>query len=77
MREKKRERERVCVWCVGVCVRLSHSLNISSPCLFLQDLTKGAYMKSTAPSINHFYEKLLRLKDMMKTEAGRRIAAER
>ena len=34
-------------------------------------------MKSKAPTINHFYEKLLRLKGMMKTETGRRIAEER
>ena len=36
-----------------------------------------AYRKSVAPTINHFYEKLLRLKDKMKTESGKLMAAER
>jgi len=35
------------------------------------------YKISEAPTINHFYEKLLLLKDRMNTETGRRIAAER
>ncbi|MBI9063082.1 MAG: HD domain-containing protein [Marinilabiliaceae bacterium] len=36
-----------------------------------------AYRKSESPTINHFYEKLLRLKDKMKTETGKLMAAER
>ncbi|MDQ0108325.1 uncharacterized protein J2T02_003453 [Chitinophaga terrae (ex Kim and Jung 2007)] len=40
-------------------------------------LTKEEYKKSTAPTINHFYEKLLRLKDRMNTATGRQLAAER
>ncbi len=40
-------------------------------------MSKEAYKKSTAPTINHFYEKLLRLKDRMNTEAGKRIAEKR
>ena len=35
------------------------------------------YKASNAPTINHFYEKLLLLKDRMNTETGKRIAAER
>lgn len=37
-------------------------------------MTKEEYKNSTAPSINHFYEKLLLLKDRMNTESGKRIA---
>ncbi len=40
-------------------------------------LTKEEYKNSTAPTINHFYEKLLRLKDLMNTETGKKIAQER
>lgn len=39
--------------------------------------SKEAYKNSTAPTINHFYEKLLLLKDLMKTSAGRKLAEER
>ena len=41
------------------------------------NMSKEEYKKSTAPTINHFYEKLLLLKDKMNTNTGRRIAAER
>lgn len=41
------------------------------------NMTKEEYKKSNAPTINHFYEKLLLLKDKMKTETGKRIAEER
>lgn len=40
-------------------------------------LSKEAYKKSTAPTINHFYEKLLLLKDKMNTKTGQRIAEDR
>lgn len=43
----------------------------------IKDITKEQYKKSNAPTINHFYEKLLRLKGLMKTEAGRKRAEER
>jgi uncharacterized protein len=36
-----------------------------------------AYKNSPAPTINHFYEKLLLLKDLMNTETARTIAAGR
>lgn len=36
-----------------------------------------AYHKSDAPTINHFYEKLLKLKDLMNTPTGIEMATER
>ena len=39
--------------------------------------TKEEYKKNDAPTINHFYEKLLLLKDKMNTETGKKIAANR
>jgi len=40
-------------------------------------MTKEEYKKSTAPTINHFYEKLLLLKDKMNTPTGSRMALAR
>jgi len=40
-------------------------------------MTKAEYKDSEAPTINHFYEKLLLLKDQMNTKTGKRIALER
>jgi uncharacterized protein len=41
------------------------------------NMDKETYKASTSPTINHFYEKLLSLKDKMNTATGRQIAAER
>ncbi|PVW15059.1 HD domain-containing protein [Marixanthomonas spongiae] len=41
------------------------------------NMSPSEYKASTAPTINHFYEKLLLLKDRMNTETGRRIATDR
>ncbi|SRX72421.1 HD domain-containing protein [Aequorivita antarctica] len=41
------------------------------------NMTPSEYKVSDAPTINHFYEKLLLLKDRLNTETGRRIAEER
>jgi uncharacterized protein len=40
-------------------------------------INKKDYRQRTAPSINHFYEKLLKLKDLMNTKTGRKIAESR
>jgi uncharacterized protein len=39
--------------------------------------TKDSYKNTTAPTINHFYEKLLLLKDNMNTSTGKIMAAKR
>lgn len=41
------------------------------------NMSKEEYKNSSAPTINHFYEKLLLLKDKMNTETGKRISRER
>ncbi len=41
------------------------------------NMTKEEYKASKAPTINHFYEKLLLLKDRMNTKTGKKIALER
>ncbi|UOY08656.1 HD domain-containing protein [Muricauda sp. SCSIO 64092] len=41
------------------------------------DLNKEAYKKSKSPTINHFYEKLLLLKDQMNTSTGKKLAEQR
>ncbi|GAA3981500.1 HD domain-containing protein [Mucilaginibacter dorajii] len=41
------------------------------------NMSKEEYKNSPAPSINHFYEKLLLLKDKMNTATGRKLAEQR
>lgn len=40
-------------------------------------MNKEAYKKSSAPTINHFYEKLLLLKEKMNTPTGKKLAENR
>ncbi len=41
------------------------------------NMSPAEYKASTAPTINHFYEKLLLLKDKMNTQTGKQIAQNR
>jgi uncharacterized protein len=41
------------------------------------NMTKEEYKNTAAPSINHFYEKLLLLKDKMNTTTGKQLAQQR
>lgn len=41
------------------------------------NMSKEEYKASLAPTINHFYEKLLLLKERMNTATGRKIAEQR
>jgi uncharacterized protein len=41
------------------------------------NMTKEEYKNSASPSINHFYEKLLLLKDKMNTGTGKKMAEQR
>lgn len=40
-------------------------------------MSKEEYKHSSAPTLNHFYEKLLLLKELMNTETGKQLAAQR
>ena len=41
------------------------------------NMSKEEYKNSESPTLNHFYEKLLLLKDKMNTQTGKKIAQER
>ncbi|WP_410222223.1 HD domain-containing protein [Pedobacter sp.] len=41
------------------------------------NMTKEEYKNSAGPTLNHFYEKLLLLKNLMKTKTGKKMAQQR
>lgn len=41
------------------------------------NMTKEEYKNSESPTLNHFYEKLLLLKDKMNTQTGKKLAQQR
>lgn len=53
--------------------RLLYDPNIAP----IMNMDKETYKKSTAPTINHFYEKLLLLKNRMNTPTGKAMAEKR
>lgn len=42
-----------------------------------ENLSKEEYRKGKSTAVNHFYEKLLKLKDLMNTPTGKQLAEER
>ncbi|XP_028766998.1 uncharacterized protein LOC114724729 [Neltuma alba] len=57
----------------------SRNIKLHDPAILPRsELSKEQYVnKDEQTTINHFHEKLLKLKDMMKTEAGKRMAERR
>lgn len=43
----------------------------------LENITEAAYYNNESTTVNHFYEKLFLLKDLMNTDTGKKLAVER
>lgn len=56
----------------------NRNMPIHDPDIIYDDsMTQQEYYKNTGTTINHFYEKLLKLKDLMNTESAKKIAMHR
>ncbi len=62
-----------CFVYTGAKGRVIHDPNIE----VRENMSKEEYRNNEGTAINHFYEKLLKLKDLMNTDTGKRIAHER
>ncbi len=70
------------LWAIGIarclCFSWEKGREIYNPLIEVKlNMTKEEYKKHKSTAINHFYEKLLKLKDLMNTETGKKIAWER
>jgi len=70
------------IWAIAIARTFAYWWKIKSPIYDpevepLLNITKEEYYKAWGPSINHFYEKLLKLKDEMRTKVWKEIAQER
>lgn len=70
------------LWAIGIarclCFSWEKGREIYNPLIEVKlNMTKEEYKKHKSTAINHFYEKLLKLKDLINTETWKKIAWER
>ncbi len=70
------------LWAIGIarclCFSWEKGREIYNPDIEVKlNMTKEEYKKHKSTAINHFYEKLLKLKDLIHTETGKQIAKQR
>lgn len=70
------------LWAIGIarclCFSWEKAREIYNPNIEVKlNMTKEEYKKHKSTAINHFYEKLLKLKDLIHTQTGKQIAKQR